>query len=84
VRAATKALAELGIEPTFDASSTDANVALSRGIAAVCIGLTHGGNVHRIDEYIDTRPIAAGLVQLTLLALDLADQAGKGVIAPPA
>ncbi len=82
VRAATRALSALGIDPAFDASSTDANIALSRGIPAVCIGLTHGGNVHRIDEYIDTRPIAAGVVQLTLLALDLAEQAGRGAIAP--
>ncbi|MFM9106894.1 MAG: M20/M25/M40 family metallo-hydrolase [Chloroflexota bacterium] len=82
VRAATGALAALGIEPSFDASSTDANVELSRGIAAVCIGLTHGGNVHRPDEYIDTRPLAAGITQLALLALELARMADAGVIAP--
>lgn len=82
VRAAAGVLAALGVAPSFDASSTDANVALARGIPAVCIGLTSGGNVHRADEYIDTPPLGAGLSQLVLLALELADRLAAGAIGP--
>ncbi len=82
VRIATAALAELGIQASFDASSTDANVAIGRGIPAVCIGLTHGGHVHHVDEYIETPPVATGLAQLALLALGLADGVASGELRP--
>ena len=78
VRTATAVLDALGVEAAYDASSTDANVALARGIPAVCIGLTTGGNVHREDEYIDTEPLAVGLAQLALLALELGDRLVDG------
>jgi acetylornithine deacetylase/succinyl-diaminopimelate desuccinylase-like protein len=78
IKIATDALADLGIQAAFDASSTDANVPISRGIPAVCIGLTHGGHVHRVDEYIDTPPIATGLAQLAILALGLANGVASG------
>lgn len=55
------ALRELGIEPTLDASSTDANVPLALGIPAVCIGLTRGGHAHRNDEYIELAPNGRGM-----------------------
>lgn len=67
MRAATAALRELGIEPTLDASSTDANVPLALGIPAICIGMTRGAHAHRLDEYIETAPIGRGLQQLVLL-----------------
>lgn len=82
IRIATDALADLGIQAAFDASSTDANVPISRGIPAVCIGLTHGGHVHRVDEYIDTPPIATGLAQLAILALGLASGVASGELRP--
>ena len=66
------ALRELGIEPTLDASSTDANVPLALGIPAVCIGMTRGGHAHRLDEYIEVAPIGRGMQQLVLLVAALA------------
>jgi len=54
------------------ASSTDANAALGRGIPAVTVGVTTGGNAHRLDEYIDIAPIARGLRSLEALAEELA------------
>jgi len=63
---AIEVLATLGIEAVCDASSTDANIPISRGIPAVCIGLTTGGNVHRVDEFIRVHPIATGFTQLLL------------------
>ena len=59
-------LAALGIDAICDASSTDANIPISRGIPSMCIGLTNGGNVHRVDEYIRVRPIGVGFAQLLL------------------
>lgn len=82
IKLATDALSDLGIQAAFDASSTDANVPISRGIPAVCIGLTHGGHVHRVDEYIDTPPIATGLAQLAILALGLANGVESGELRP--
>lgn len=61
-----KVLDALGMEAICDASSTDANIPISRGIPSMCIGLTNGGNVHRVDEYIRVRPIAIGFAQLLL------------------
>jgi tripeptide aminopeptidase len=70
------ALRELGIEPTLDASNTDANVPLALGIPAVCIGLTRGGHAHRLDEYIELAPIGRGMQQLVLLVAALAGVVG--------
>lgn len=63
---AVDVLAALGMDAICDASSTDANIPISRGIPSMCIGLTTGGNVHRTDEYIRVRPIATGFAQLLL------------------
>ena len=73
VQIAAGTLSALGLEPSFDASSTDANVAIAAGIPAVCIGLTTGGNVHRSDEFIDLEPVSKGVTQLALLTLALAE-----------
>lgn len=69
VGAAGNVLREVGFEPVFDASSTDANIPISLGIPALCIGITHGGLGHTTSEYIEVPPIATGLTQLGLLTL---------------
>jgi acetylornithine deacetylase/succinyl-diaminopimelate desuccinylase-like protein len=69
VQGAMAALAQLGIQGTLETGSTDANIPLAAGCPAVTIGITRGGNAHRLDEYIDTQPVAAGLKQLILLTL---------------
>ena len=58
---------------SYIAGSTDANIPLSRGITAVCIGLTESGNAHRQDEYFDTTHLPDGLQQLLLLTLAAAE-----------
>lgn len=58
---------------TYIAGSTDANIPLSQGVAAVCVGLTVSGNAHRLDEYIDPSYLPGGLQQLLLLTLAAAD-----------
>jgi acetylornithine deacetylase/succinyl-diaminopimelate desuccinylase-like protein len=69
IRLASSILESIGIQPVGDASSTDANIPISRGIPSVCIGLTTGGNVHRQDEYIDNAPLAEGLYQFLALVV---------------
>ncbi len=67
VQAATQVLRELGLEPVLDASSTDANIPMERGIPAICIGLTRGRRSHTLQERIEIDPIRLGLAQLVRL-----------------
>lgn len=61
---------QLRLRPAvFTASSTDANLPLSLGIPALCLGITRGGLAHTVKEYIDIAPIAGGLKQLFLTIL---------------
>lgn len=53
--------------PEFRISSTDANIPLSRGIPAVCIGITDGGDAHRVEEWIHSAPLAQGVEHLIRL-----------------
>jgi tripeptide aminopeptidase len=64
VRLALSCLEAQGLQPHINIGSTDANIPLSRGLPAICIGLTHGGGAHTTGEYILTQPIAQGLAQL--------------------
>lgn len=50
--------------PMFSASSTDANLPLSLGLPAVCLGITRGGKAHTVKEYIECGPILSGVKQL--------------------
>jgi tripeptide aminopeptidase len=48
-------------------ASTDANVPLSKGYPAICLGLTLGGNAHSTREYIDIETIPNGYRMLSHL-----------------
>jgi acetylornithine deacetylase/succinyl-diaminopimelate desuccinylase-like protein len=61
VTRALQCYARYGIKPSLNIGSTDANVPLSRGLPAICIGLTTGGGAHTQDEYIDIGPVGMGL-----------------------
>jgi acetylornithine deacetylase/succinyl-diaminopimelate desuccinylase-like protein len=67
VKLARKCLEAQGFEPVLTIGSTDANVPLSLGYPAVCIGLSSGAGAHTIHEFIHTAPLAKGLAQLTAL-----------------
>lgn len=69
VQLASAAYAAVGADVHFDAASTDANVPLSRGIPAVCIGMCRSGNAHRLDEYLEIGDIPAGMRALLLLTI---------------
>lgn len=69
VQAAVAAYHAVGASVSYQQSSTDANIPLSQGIPAVCVGLTDGGNAHRHDEFILPANLGRGLQALLLLAL---------------
>lgn len=69
VRAAYRSLASCGstAQPKLNLSSTDANIPLSRGVPAVCIGITEGGNAHRLEEWITPDFLPVGMKHLLYL-----------------
>ncbi len=67
VRLAWNCLVDQGIQPRLHIGSTDANIPLSLGLPAVCIGLTRGLGAHTLTERIYTRPLIQGLAQLVSL-----------------
>jgi acetylornithine deacetylase/succinyl-diaminopimelate desuccinylase-like protein len=64
VQAGIQALRKQGITAKLEIGSTDANIPLSYGAPAICIGLTGGGGAHTTSEFIDTEPLTSGLRQL--------------------
>ena len=67
---ADAALRQAGCRQIFYiASSSDANIPLSRGLNAVCIGLAESNYAHRLDEYLDPKYLPRGMAQLLLLTL---------------
>ena len=61
VLAALDAFGKTGERDAYlEFGSTDASVPLNRGIPAVCVGITKGGEAHTIREYIEIRPMQKG------------------------
>lgn len=71
VALASACLETVGIQPRLNIGSTDANIPLSLGYPAVCLGLTTGNGAHTTGEYINTPPLKLGLDQLLLLVQKL-------------
>lgn len=69
VEAALTALEQVNVRGTLERGSTDGNIPLHDGCPTVTIGITRGGNAHRLDEYIETAPVRLGMRQLVLLTL---------------
>lgn len=64
VKLVLECLAEMHVPATLEVGSTDANIPLSRGIPAVCLGLSRGGAPHTAQEYLEIPPIRQGLQQV--------------------
>lgn len=64
---ADEVLGWLGIPAAFETGSTDANALLAAGVPTITVGVTHGGNPHRLDEFIETPPVETGVWQLALI-----------------
>jgi tripeptide aminopeptidase len=73
VQLAAAALEAAGHKPIYETGSTDANILLANGLPTVTVGVSYGGNAHRLDEYIETGPLGDGIWQLLLLILTAAD-----------
>jgi len=73
VQGALVTLAEMGVNGALEIGSTDGNVPLSHGYPTVTIGITRGGNAHRLDEFIEVEPVKSGMKQLITLALATAE-----------
>lgn len=61
----------IGVPVRWKAASTDANVPLCHGAAAVCLGLAAGDNLHTTDEVLDVGVLPKGLQQTFLVAASL-------------
>jgi len=72
VRLVTAVQGRLGIPSRLSASSTDANIPLSRGIPAVTIGVTTGADNHAPTEHADIPPMVTGALQLFDVAMAVA------------
>jgi acetylornithine deacetylase/succinyl-diaminopimelate desuccinylase-like protein len=77
VKLAVKCLKIQGITANLNIGSTDANEPLSRGLPAVCIGITTGGGAHTMGEYLETKPVGQGLAQLVDLVQGLFNSGTK-------
>ncbi|MDT5294191.1 MAG: hypothetical protein QOJ76_1071 [Acidobacteriota bacterium] len=70
VRLAAEATRSLGSKPFLDCSSTDSNIAISRGLPAITIGAGGtSGSTHTLDEWYDPRGRDLGLKRALLVAL---------------
>jgi di/tripeptidase len=69
VQMASAAYQAVGATVTFESASTDANIPLSRGLPAVCVGMCRGEHAHRLDEYLLVDDIPAGMRAVLLLTL---------------
>ncbi len=70
VQMAANAIAWIGMKPTYEASSTDANIPISLNIPAVCVGITQVERAHTLEEFLVVSPIGNGLAQLTRLCIE--------------
>jgi acetylornithine deacetylase/succinyl-diaminopimelate desuccinylase-like protein len=72
VRLAAEATRVLGHRPHLDCSSTDSNIAISRGLPAVTIGAGGtSGNTHTLDEWYDPAGRDLGLKRALLVVLGM-------------
>jgi len=67
VKLALQTLKAQGTLPHLNIGSTDANIPLSLGLPAICIGLTHGRRAHTTGEYIHTEYLQKGLDQVLVV-----------------
>ena len=64
VKLAEQAIIQQDLEASLITGSTDANIPLSRGYPAICLGITTGEGAHTTGEFIHTQFIKQGMAQL--------------------
>ena len=84
VRVAREATLRLGVEPVLASSSTDANVPMALGIAAITLGAGgEAGGIHTLDEWYRNRKGPEGILRALLTVLLLAETTEETTPAPP-
>lgn len=78
VRHCAETLEAMGVAPRLLAASSDANIPLSQGMTAVCIGLARGGGVHTLKEYLEVSSLVPGLQALIRVLAGLDWKAIRG------
>jgi len=74
VRAALAATRALGATPALAAASTDANVAISRGVPGIALGAGgRGGDAHLPSEWFENVNGPAGILRALVVALAVAE-----------
>lgn len=63
-----------GVQVSFRSGGTDANIALSHGAPAACIGITQGFGLHTPGEYIEVGPLGSGLGYVVRVLMVLASR----------
>ncbi len=74
---AANAIRWVGLNPEYQASSTNMNIPVSQGVPTICIGISHGERTHTIHEQVPVAPIADGLAQLVRLTVEAAEMLGR-------
>ena len=62
-------LEKLDTQGVLEIGSTDGNIPLAANCPTVTIGVTRGGNAHRLDEFMETAYVPKGLRHLITLVL---------------
>lgn len=71
LKMAQQVLRAQGYQPNLIIGSTDANIPLSSGYPAICVGISHGAGAHTTGEFIQTRPVAKGMSQVIELVREI-------------
>ncbi len=73
IQGAMQALKQVGVRGVLEVGSTDGNIPLAAGCPTVTVGVTRGGNAHRLDEYVELEPIGDGMMQIMMLVTAAAE-----------
>ncbi len=79
VRAVDTAAARCGSTLVWKSGSTDANVPLSRGAPAVCLGVARGRGLHTLDEEVDISEMAEALEVIYRTAVEVVSRPASSV-----
>lgn len=74
---AADAIRWVGLNPEYQASSTNMNIPVSQGVPTICIGISRGERTHTIHEHVPVAPIGDGLAQLVRLTVEGAETLGN-------
>lgn len=74
---ADDAIRWIGLNPEYQASSTNMNIPVSQGVPTICIGISRGERTHTIHEHVPVAPIADGVAQLVRLTVEAAEMLGS-------